>query len=212
MSTQTVIYLLPCAAMPRGCASALAIDGPPGIELLALDLEVPEDKRVHGLITAAGWRLDHGKWVCPNHPFTTPAGPVTVTYWPATPTPQEAEAAKQAVIETARGLIAEMHARFACPGWQYTTTEGPRKQWSDADTPPDGEGWERNTDAGRDGWERFDYSERSYWRRPIPERERLVHENPELAEQVREGIAQAERGETVDLGSFAQHLDESDDD
>ena len=45
-----------------------------------------------------------------------------------------------------------------------------------------------------------------------PERERLVHENPALAEQIREGVAEAERGETVDLGSFAQHLDEGDDD
>lgn len=44
------------------------------------------------------------------------------------------------------------------------------------------------------------------------ERERLVHENPELAAQIREGVAEAERGETVDLGSFAQHLDERDDD
>jgi hypothetical protein len=41
----------------------------------------------------------------------------------------------------------------------------------------------------------------------IPERERIIHDNPELAAQIREGIAQAERGETVDLGSFAHHLD-----
>jgi hypothetical protein len=40
------------------------------------------------------------------------------------------------------------------------------------------------------------------------EREQLVHDDPELAEQIREGIAQADRGETVDLGSFAQHLDD----
>lgn len=107
MTTQTVTYLLPCAAMPRGCASALAIDGPPGIDMLELDPQAPEDKRVHGLITAAGWRLDHGKWVCANHPFTTPAGPVTVTYWPAAPTTQEAEAAKRAVLETVHELLAE---------------------------------------------------------------------------------------------------------
>lgn len=42
----------------------------------------------------------------------------------------------------------------------------------------------------------------------MPERERLVHENPELATQIRCGIAEAERGETVYLGSFSQHLDE----
>lgn len=46
----------------------------------------------------------------------------------------------------------------------------------------------------------------------IAERERTVRDDPELAAQVREGIAQAERGETVDLGSFAQHLDEGADD
>lgn len=40
----------------------------------------------------------------------------------------------------------------------------------------------------------------------VPERERLVHEDPELAAQIREGIAEAEAGRTVDLGSFAQHL------
>lgn len=108
-----------------------------------------------------------------------------------------------------------MHARFACPGWQYTTTEGTRSdlnRWSGRDTPPAGDGWERNTDAGQDGRESIHYTERTFWRRPVPERERLVHENPELAEQIREGIAEAERGETVDLGSFAQHLDERDDD
>lgn len=41
----------------------------------------------------------------------------------------------------------------------------------------------------------------------IPERERLVHDDPALAEQIREGIAEAEAGETVGLGSFAEHLD-----
>ncbi|MFJ4365088.1 hypothetical protein ACIP4S_13145 [Streptomyces chartreusis] len=70
---------------------------------------------------------------------------------------------------------AELHARFAHPAYEYRTTQGPRKQWDDAGTPPaDDKGdpdptWERNTDAGRDGWERFDYTEESYWRRPLPE-------------------------------------------
>lgn len=68
---------------------------------------------------------------------------------------------------------AQLHARRACPGWEYRTTEGPRKQWDGVDTPPcDDNGdpdptWERNTDAGRDGWERFDYTEESYWRRRV---------------------------------------------
>jgi len=43
--------------------------------------------------------------------------------------------------------------------------------------------------------------------RALAERERLVHENPGLAAQIREGVAQAERGESVDLGSFARYLD-----
>jgi DNA-binding CsgD family transcriptional regulator len=61
----------------------------------------------------------------------------------------------------------QLHARFAHPGWEYATTIGPRKQWDDADVPPDGDGWERNMAAGRDGWERWDYTEESYWRRPV---------------------------------------------
>lgn len=73
------------------------------------------------------------------------------------------------------------HERFAEPGWEYATTEGPRKQWDAAEVPPQGDGWERNTDAGRGGWDRFDYTERSYWRRRIPQYERLVHDGPELA-------------------------------
>ncbi len=46
----------------------------------------------------------------------------------------------------------------------------------------------------------------------IPEREMLVWENPELAQQIREGVAEAEAGETADLGSFAQFLTEGDKD
>jgi hypothetical protein len=42
----------------------------------------------------------------------------------------------------------------------------------------------------------------------IGERERLVHDDPQLAQQIREGVADAERGDTVYLGSFAQFLDE----
>lgn len=60
---------------------------------------------------------------------------------------------------------AELHRRFAHPAYQYETTEGQRKCWDAVDEPPEGEGWERNVDAGRDGWERFDYTEESYWRR-----------------------------------------------
>ncbi|MFE7547115.1 hypothetical protein [Streptomyces gardneri] len=65
----------------------------------------------------------------------------------------------------------ELHARRAHPDWEYETTEGPRKRWDGANTPPYGDDgdpdatWERNVDAGRDGWERFEHTEESYWRR-----------------------------------------------
>lgn len=62
-----------------------------------------------------------------------------------------------------------LHAERRHPAWEYATTEGQRKAWDDADTPPEGEGWERNVDAGRNGWDRFDYTEESYWRRRRPE-------------------------------------------
>ncbi|MFI1485749.1 hypothetical protein [Streptomyces sp. NPDC020747] len=74
-----------------------------------------------------------------------------------------------------------LHARRAHPAWEYATTEGPRKQWDDADVPPVDEAgdpdptWERNVDAGRDGWERWDYTEESYWRRPRPDGPRPPH-------------------------------------
>lgn len=45
----------------------------------------------------------------------------------------------------------------------------------------------------------------------IPEREMIVWRNPELAAEIREGLAAAERGETVDLGSFQQYLDDDED-
>jgi hypothetical protein len=46
----------------------------------------------------------------------------------------------------------------------------------------------------------------------IPEREMLAWENPPLAQQIRDGVAEAEAGATADLGSFAQFLNETDDD
>lgn len=69
-----------------------------------------------------------------------------------------------------------LHARFAHPAWEYATTQGQRKAWDRIDEPPEGNGWERNVDAGRpgEGWERFDYREESYWRRlraAVPQRD-----------------------------------------
>lgn len=82
------------------------------------------------------------------------------------------ESGPQAGAHGFRESDAALHAQRAHPDWEYATTEGPRKRWDDADTPPasaDGEPdttWQRNTDVGRDGWERFDHTEESYWRRP----------------------------------------------
>jgi hypothetical protein len=45
----------------------------------------------------------------------------------------------------------------------------------------------------------------------IPEREMVVWRNSELAAEIREGLAAAERGETEDLGSFEQYLDDAED-
>lgn len=43
----------------------------------------------------------------------------------------------------------------------------------------------------------------------IPEREMIVWQNPDLAAEIREGLAAAERGETIDRGSFQQYLDDN---
>jgi hypothetical protein len=61
-------------------------------------------------------------------------------------------------------------------------------------------------DAGED-WARLILEDKV---REVHERERLVHENLALAAQIRRGIAEAECGETRDLGSFAQYLDGDD--
>ncbi len=46
----------------------------------------------------------------------------------------------------------------------------------------------------------------------IPEREMLVWENPQLAEQVRAAVADAEASRTVDLGDFTQYAADDDED
>jgi len=46
----------------------------------------------------------------------------------------------------------------------------------------------------------------------IPEREMLVWENPQLAEQVRNALVDVESGRSVDLGDFAQYADVDDED
>lgn len=68
-------------------------------------------------------------------------------------------------LERETKLEALLHAKGQHPDYEYATTRGGRKVWSDSDVPPQGEGWERNIHMGRDGWERFDYHEESYWMR-----------------------------------------------
>ena len=46
----------------------------------------------------------------------------------------------------------------------------------------------------------------------IPEREMIVWRDPDLARAIREGVAEAERGETTDLGSFAEYANDGDTD
>ncbi len=67
-----VIYRIQCACITNGCFSAIAIDGPQGIELDQLDWRVSEDRRVGQLLRASGWWRDHGRWVCANHSPATP--------------------------------------------------------------------------------------------------------------------------------------------
>lgn len=45
----------------------------------------------------------------------------------------------------------------------------------------------------------------------IPEREMVVWRNPELAAEIRKGLAEADTGETRDLGSFREYLDDGGD-
>lgn len=75
---------------------------------------------------------------------------------------------------------AELHAYSMHPEWEYATTEGQRKAWDRVDVPPDGEGWERNTDKGRDGWERLDFTEESYWRRRLPPEQVQARSEPRV--------------------------------
>ncbi|MFF3153219.1 hypothetical protein [Streptomyces sp. NPDC057910] len=66
--------------------------------------------------------------------------------------------------------MADLHARFAHPDFEYRTTEGARKRFDTTVPPVDANGdpdptWEVNADAGQDGWERFARTEKAYWRR-----------------------------------------------
>lgn len=43
---------------------------------------------------------------------------------------------------------------------------------------------------------------------PVPESERIVHENPELRESLERGMAQAAAGDVGERGSFEQYVDD----
>jgi hypothetical protein len=45
----------------------------------------------------------------------------------------------------------------------------------------------------------------------IPEREMIVWRNPELAAEIRQGLADAEEGRTSDLGGFGEYLGDDED-
>lgn len=68
--------------------------------------------------------------------------------------------------DSARRDIAMLHRIFWHQQWEYETTfvEG-FGDWPGRDTPPDGEGWERNVEAGDNGYERRTRIQCSYWRR-----------------------------------------------
>lgn len=74
---QMSIYRVQCAAITRGCQSALVLDAPRNVDVGNLDPQVPEDARVASLLHANGWRVDHGRWVCGLHgtSATAAAGP-----------------------------------------------------------------------------------------------------------------------------------------
>jgi hypothetical protein len=46
----------------------------------------------------------------------------------------------------------------------------------------------------------------------IPEREMIVWRNPEIAESILQGLAEAEAGQTVERPGFTQHADDEDED
>ncbi|MFH8581709.1 DUF6221 family protein [Streptomyces zaomyceticus] len=169
-----------------------------------------EDERTARAATEGPWQVDNEQHA---EAITTPTGTVVVGggRWggeaPVFETTQDAlhiarhdPARVLAEVDAKRQFLkayeaapsrpaetdSQLHARFAHPAWEYSTTKGPRKQWADASTPPygdDGEPdttWEPNTDAGIDGWERFDYTEESYWRRRRPEGQERRTEIPTL--------------------------------
>lgn len=110
---------------------------------------------------SAAWGLPSGEAVVNVLGITGGVALDHLTVWD-----EVAEVDKTTTQRLAR-LESWLHSRSAHPDYEYETTDGPRKDWDDSATPPDGEGWESNGDnAG--GWERWCYHEESHWRRRRP--------------------------------------------
>lgn len=56
-----------------------------------------------------------------------------------------------------------LHSIRRHPDYEYETTTGPRKTWTER--MPEGDNWERNIYFADKGWERFEYHEEAYWMR-----------------------------------------------
>lgn len=100
----------------------------------------------------------------------------------------------------------ELHQHRSHPAYLYSMTEGQRKAWDDADTPPDGDGWELNiTSTDPDAFTRFDYHEERYWRRLNPDGPRVWEPSDEVAESLR--LCQSHRDIVAMFPVSAPHVD-----
>lgn len=100
----------------------------------------------------------------------------------------------------------ELHQHCWHPAYEYRTTEGQRKAWDDADTPPEGDGWELNiTSRDSDAFERFDYHEERYWRRLRPEGPRVWTPPAEVTDGLR--LCRAHRQIVDEHASLHTHVE-----
>jgi hypothetical protein len=65
---------LQCAAITRGCMSALVFPVGQNVDVHHLDMAVAVDRRAAALLVMNGWWLDHGQWVCGHHSRSGPCG------------------------------------------------------------------------------------------------------------------------------------------
>jgi hypothetical protein len=67
---------------------------------------------------------------------------------------------------------AALHQMECHSDWEYKARYGPRENWEERDTPPDGSGWELNAHVGDNGYTLAVFGdgskvELSHWRRPL---------------------------------------------